>query len=53
MGWELVGGSARLLLEADELNFGHAESEMPMRHEDGDLEQGDQMLGLQKLFGSR
>lgn len=52
--WHIfVGGSARLSVEADELNFGHAESEMPLRHEYGYIEQGDKMLGLQYICGSR
>lgn len=46
----LVDGNARLSVEADELNFGHAESEMPVRHEDGDTEQGDEMLELRKYL---
>lgn len=48
----LVDRSARLSVEADELNFGHAESEMPVRHEDGDTEQEGEMLEVRKYLGA-
>lgn len=47
----LVGGRARLSVGAEELSFGHTESE---EHENGDSEQGGEMQELQiNIWGPR
>lgn len=43
----LVDGSARFSVEADELHFGHVGSDLPGRPYNRDIEQGDEMRGLQ------
>lgn len=52
MGWELVDESARLSLEAEESNFGPAESEVPVRHKDGDPELGGQIWSARTHVGA-
>lgn len=45
--WVSVDGSARFSVEADELHFGHVGSDLPGRPYNRDIEQGDEMRGLQ------